>query len=325
MSRLGKTVGARSVLLLLLITVLLRFGFDFGFYALFGEAALLQPEIYYAVIMLKGVLVFGLPVLLFIYLLRPRYTPVLRAKLNYPPFSAAVRVVFAGIVGTFMLEMYSSLWGLLLEWIGIPLWAQNVLLPNNGAQILLAVTALAIFPAVLEELMFRGVLLEGLRREMSFKWALWLTALLFAFMHGSLGGLPTHLALGFMITLLAVRQNNLQLPMLYHFVHNAVSLIMSLYFRNLWENIEFSAQATQELQSQGLAAAVMSMLSMAVLLTYIYWRILRPLLAKENLPDGDAHAHAAPMTYRGRVMTAALVGALLLLLLPWYVLNALPA
>lgn len=325
MSRLEKTVGARSVLLLLLITVLLRFGFDFGFHALFGEESLSQPEIYYTVYMVQGVLVIGLPVFLFIYLLRPRYVPVLKARLGYPPFPMAVRVVLAGMVGTIMLELYSNLWAMLLEQIGVPLRVPEVLLPDNGAQIILAVAALAIFPAVLEELFFRGVLLEGLRREISCKWAVLLTALLFALMHGSILGLPTHLALGLVITLLAVRQNNLQLPMLYHFVHNAVSLVLSLYFRNLWESIEFSAQAAQEIQSQGLAAAIMSILSMAVMLTYIYWRLLRPLIFTSSLPAADTYAAVVPMTSRSRIMTAVLVGVLLLLLLPLYVLSALPA
>ena len=325
MSRLGKTVGARSVLMLLLAAVLLRFGFDIGFHAFLSKEALAKPEIYYAVMLLQGILVIGLPAFLFIYLLRPRYMPVLKAKMSYPSFPAAVRVVFAGIIGTFMLELYSNLWAMLLEIIGVPVWVPDILLPNNGAQIMLAVASLAIFPAVLEELLFRGVLLEGLRREMPLKWAVWLTALLFAFMHGSILGLPTHLTLGLVITLLAVKQNNLQLPMLYHFVHNAVALILSLYFRNVWESIEYSAQATQEIQSQGITAAIMSLLSMAVLLTYIYWRLLRPLIFAQKLPAVNAPVSEIPITGRSRAITIGLISLLLLLLLPMYVLSALPA
>jgi len=312
------------VLLLLLITVLLRYGFDIGFHALISEDALKQPEVYYAVTLLQGVLVIGLPVFLFIYFLRPRYTPVLKVKLSYPPFPVAARVVLAGIVGTFLLDIYSNLWAILLEWIGVPLRIPAVLLPSNGAQILLAVAALAIFPAILEELLFRGVLLEGLRREMPIKWAIWLTALLFAFMHGSILGLPTHLMLGLIITLLAVKQNNLQLPMLYHFVHNAAALILSLYFRNVWESVEFSAQATQEIQGQGLVAAIMSLFSMAALLTYIYWRLLRPLIFVGKLPVEETPANEMLMSGRSRVMTFVLISVLLLLLLPVYVLSALP-
>ena len=325
MSRLGKTVGARSVLLLLLITVLLRFGFDIGFHALISEDALKKPEIYYAVTLLQGILVIGLPVFLFIYFLRPRYTPVLKARLSYPPFPVAARVVLAGIIGTFLLDIYSNLWAILLEWIGVPLWIPDVLLPSNGAQIILAVAALAIFPAILEELLFRGVLLEGLRGEMSLKWAVWLTAVLFAFMHGSIVGLPTHLILGLVITLLAVKQNNLQLPMLYHFVHNAVALILSLYFRNVWESVEYSAQATQEIQAQGLAAAIMSLFSMAALLTYLYWRLLRPLIFVSKLSNVEATTNDMPVTGRGKIITIVLICALLLLLLPLYVRSALPA
>ena len=325
MSRLEKTTGARSVLLLLLITVLLRIGITFGIDLLADMEALNQPEIYYAFTMLQEFIMFGIPLFLFIYLFRPRYTPILKKQMAYPSLTAALRTVLAAVIGAWALELYVSLWSLLLEALKIQLWVPDVALPGNVAQIILAVMAVGITPAILEELLFRGVVLEGLKKELSQKAALWLTALLFAFMHGSLIGLPAHIVLGLVITLLAMRQNNLQLPMIYHFSHNAASLLISLFFRNVMAGVDVQAQAAQTIQGASMLPAVMSVLSMALMATFAFWLLIRPLLA---LPASQKAASAPaeyPMPRRGRSTVIALTAVLLLLMLPWYVLNFFPA
>ncbi len=323
MSRLEKTIGARSVLVLLLITVLLRIGFTFGINWLMDEAALRQPEIYYAFSLIHGAVIFGIPVFTFIYLFRPRYMPVLKTQLAYPSFGAAARTVLAAVVGAWALELYIPLWVMLLDALNIPIWAPDVPLPINGAQIILAVAAVGIMPAILEELLFRGALLEGLKRELTPKAALWLASLLFAFMHGSLAGLPAHIALGLIITLLALRRNNLQLPMLYHFSHNAASLIISIYFRKVMEGVDIEAQA-QAMQGTPMLPAILSVLFMALMATFAFWLLIRPLMATA----GAKKTVSVPQEYsmpRKSLRTVIFLAALLfLLLLPWYVPGIFP-
>ncbi len=325
MSRLEKTVGARSVLLLLLIAVLIRTGFIFGINILVDGQAFEQPENFYALTMIQEILMFGLPVFLFIYLFRPRYTPVLKAQLAFPPFSSAVRTVLAAVIGAWALQLFISLWALMLEALKIRLWSPEVPLPQNGPQTILAIAAVGILPAVLEELLFRGALLEGLKRELPQKAALWLTVLLFAFMHGSLTGLPGHIALGFVITLLALRQNSLQLPMIYHFSHNAATLIISLYFRKAWEGVDVEAEAAQALQGASLAPAVMSVLFMALIAAFVFWLLIRPLLLSPSGQKPESAPAEYAMPHKSRKTVILLTAVLLLLLLPWYVLEFFPA
>jgi membrane protease YdiL (CAAX protease family) len=323
LSRLEKTVGARSVLILLLITVLLRTGLTFGINLLVSEQAFNQTEIYYAFTMLQEIVMFGLPVFAFIYFFRPRYMPVLKKQLAYPAFGAAVRTVLAAVVGAWALQLYISLWSLLLEALNLQMWVQEMPLPENGAQIILALAAVGIVPAVLEELMFRGALLEGLKRELLPKTALILTALLFAFMHGSVTGLPAHVALGLVITLLAIKQNNLQLPMIYHFSHNAASLMISMYFRNAMEGVDLDAQA-QALQGASMLPAVLGVLSMALMATFAFWLLIRPLLKTAGAPKAAVVTAEPSIPHRNHRTVILLTALLFLLLLPWYALDFLP-
>lgn len=323
MSRLEKTVGARSVLVLLIIAVVLQTGLQIGINALVDAQAFRQPENYYALIMLLEILAIGLPVFLFIYLFRPRYAPVLKERLAFPPLSSAVRTVLAAVVGAWATQLFVSLWLLLLEALNIHPQVSDVPLPVNIPQTILAVAAVGVVPAVLEELLFRGALLEGLKRELKPKAAIWLTALLFAFMHGSLAGLPGHIALGLIITLLAIRQNNLQLPMLYHFSHNAASLVINLFFRNVMEAMDMEAQAAQAIEGAALIPALMNVLSMALMAGFAFWLLIRPLITSNGKVAAPVPAQDAAAQPKRRTVILLLV-VLLLLLLPSYVLEFLP-
>ena len=82
MSRLEKTVGARSVLLLLIITVLLKTVFTLGANWLVDAQAFNQPEIYYAFTMLQEFIMFGIPLFVFVYLFH-HHTKYLCRQLVY--------------------------------------------------------------------------------------------------------------------------------------------------------------------------------------------------------------------------------------------------
>ena len=326
LSRLERTIGARSVLILLIITQLLRMTISLftSFVSIeSSQSPFAQPDLYYTLVMLQEALIFGLPVFLFVYLLRPRYVPVLKGQMAFPSLSASMRTVFAAMLGLVMFELYATLWTVLLDMLGLKLIAPPIPLPNNGAQVILAVTAVAILPGVVEELLFRGVLMEGLRRELPIKAAIGLTALLFAFMHGSIAALPVHVALGFILTLLAFRQGNLQLAMIYHFVHNATSLVFCLYLRNVVQSIEVSAQTAEPATITAMLTGILPLLAVT---TLGYVMLMRPLLTappkKETAPAASELTDGKQRWFRGPV--AILLVTLGLLMIPWFALEILP-
>lgn len=88
----------------------------------------------------------------------------------------------------------------------------------------LQLLALAVLPAVLEEALFRGVVLQTLLDSGSRFGAGLLTTLFFSLLHGNLAALPAHLLFGGALTLAAMRTGNLLVPMVMHAVYNASAL-----------------------------------------------------------------------------------------------------
>lgn len=89
-----------------------------------------------------------------------------------------------------------------------------------GWKAALQVTALAIVPAVTEEIFFRGAMLSGLLTGCSRKTAVLLTTAAFALMHGAAAGLPGQLIIGGLLSVLMLRTGSLPLTAAAHAVYN---------------------------------------------------------------------------------------------------------
>lgn len=89
----------------------------------------------------------------------------------------------------------------------------------------------AILPAICEELLFRGLLMESLL-SMGDGTAVFLSGLLFALMHGSVEGLPVHLLMGFVLGFAVLKTGSLRSGILLHFLYNAL-LLLEEYMANV--------------------------------------------------------------------------------------------
>ncbi|MCL2051681.1 MAG: CPBP family intramembrane metalloprotease [Lachnospiraceae bacterium] len=82
----------------------------------------------------------------------------------------------------------------------------------------------AVMPGICEEVLFRGTILFTLKKIKSEFWVMLIVAVIFGLFHLDVYRfLPTAI-LGFVITYLMIRTKNFLLPVLYHFLNNAVSL-----------------------------------------------------------------------------------------------------
>lgn len=92
---------------------------------------------------------------------------------------------------------------------------------TNGWWYILAIVLVGIIPAVVEEFIFRGVILNGLR-----KWDKWpailISALMFCLMHGSVVQFTYTLILGVVLGWVMWETRALWLTILMHFINNAV-------------------------------------------------------------------------------------------------------
>ncbi len=175
-----------------------------------------DPALHYALLALRELVVWGLPALM----LRPWKSAVYpKVKRWFLPCAGAFAL---GLAAQGALMTVTSRWA---QWLGLEL--SRMLLPANGAQWLLAVLALVIVPAAAEEAFFRGGLLTALSERAAPWAAAMLSTALFALMHGSLAGLPAHLAASLLCTLCMMRWGRLRFSVSFHLGYNAAALLLA--------------------------------------------------------------------------------------------------
>ena len=115
-------------------------------------------------------------------------------------------------------------WQIIESRISKVLQARTEAAADGAGEWCLQLLALAVLPAVLEEALFRGVVLQTLLDSGSRFGAWLLTTLFFSLLHGNLAALPAHLLFGGALTLAEMRTGNLLVPMVMHAVYNASAL-----------------------------------------------------------------------------------------------------
>ncbi len=100
---------------------------------------------------------------------------------------------------------------------------------------LLNILVIAVLPALLEEMVFRGYILRTLR-PYGDGLAVAVSALLFGLMHGNIMQVPFAFVVGLALGWLYVTSDNIWLPIFVHFLNNALSISMDYLGRFLPED-----------------------------------------------------------------------------------------
>jgi sodium transport system permease protein len=96
---------------------------------------------------------------------------------------------------------------------------------------------IALIPAIVEELLFRGLILSSLLQEKSVKTGLILSSFMFAAMHFSLIKLIPTFLLGLVFAYTVYKTKSVFSGIILHFINNAVAVWTTYYFQNY--DIEF--------------------------------------------------------------------------------------
>ncbi|MBE5735004.1 MAG: CPBP family intramembrane metalloprotease [Clostridiales bacterium] len=141
-------------------------------------------------------------------------------------------ILFAILIGVICITFFSNISNLfdtLLELIGFnPDDNINVRTDNIGF-LFLNILMLGLLPAIFEDLIFRGIIFTGLKSENSTRFAVIVSALLFAIMHGSLQQTFYQFIIGIILALVMNFTGNIIYPIITHLTNNAIVLI-SHYF-----------------------------------------------------------------------------------------------
>ena len=144
------------------------------------------------------------------------------------PWKTYMVLLVVGIVSLFGINYFIGAVDNFLDLIGYPLQSGINVDPTSLPLYLLSVLLMAVIPAICEELLFRGVVLHGLRSRFSDWGAILLSAIMFALMHGNLQQLVYPFILGAIMGWLVLRTGSLVSSILVHFINNF--LVVTLNF-----------------------------------------------------------------------------------------------
>lgn len=116
----------------------------------------------------------------------------------------------------------------------------------------------AVLPAILEEMVFRGYVLQSLR-SYGDPIAVVISALLFGLMHGNLLQLPFAFLLGLVFGYVVVQTGNIWIAVVVHFLNNAMSVLLqqaSFYFPTPEQQNQLAWAVFLTISVVGLLAAI---------------------------------------------------------------------
>ena len=136
-----------------------------------------------------------------------------------------------GILCVFLFNPIISLWEQLLSLIGYDISGELPMPLDSIGMLILAIFAVALIPAICEEFLYRGLVLNGLR-----KYGVWVSvltsALLFSLMHMNLQQLPYTFILGVIFGLIVYYTRNIWLSIIMHFLNNATAILIMYFATN---------------------------------------------------------------------------------------------
>ena len=175
--------------------------------------------------------VFALPMLVFILLRGQGYARVLRLRAPRPNhLSLLIAAFFALISGCILLSLLCG--G--IDSLGNSTTAYETVPAPNILYGICMTVVLAVLPAVLEELFFRGIVVAEYERRGGIR-AVLMSALLFALCHFDLRNLPVYLLSGVLFAIVLFATDSLFATMALHVCYNAVSLFGQRYLNALYE------------------------------------------------------------------------------------------
>ena len=148
----------------------------------------------------------------------------------------------------------------------------------NWATFLIQLTTVAILPAICEEFLHRGVLLNGLK-EIGIKKAILISSLMFGLLHFNINQFFYATILGMLMALVSVVSKSIYPAMIIHFTNNAVSVDLSSAESYGWFGKNFYNYLNNFLQSNNafltFLACFAFLVLVVVLLIYLVSKLFR--------------------------------------------------
>lgn len=182
-------------------------------------------------------------------------------------------------------------------------------------QLSLALLTVAIYPAISEELLFRGIIQASFIKKLKPFFAILLTSVLFGMFHMSITLLVGTTLIGALLGILAYKTKSIFPAMIAHFSNNLIALIVSFSLRSTTDGVQGGIPTLQEVFSEpgwlmGLIASfIMICISLLVVICLI-------LLIKKPSGKNEVKGDLLPQSEKVKVTSflTFLPGILVILL-----------
>lgn len=217
----------------------------------------------------------GLPVVLGLLLFRKKLSRTAPTLPMTAGGTAAATVI--GLGGCMGVNFVAAYVATVFENFGIPQAEGLRAMDATPQSLALNLAVMALFPAVLEELLFRVCILQTLRRYGD-RLAIVLSAVLFGAIHGGMAQSVFAFLVGLILGWLVVATGNPWNAVILHFVNNALSVVL-----------QYAALRLSEAVGMLLNACVIYGASLAAVVTLVICLVRRaPFLRLPPRGDGDA-------------------------------------
>jgi membrane protease YdiL (CAAX protease family) len=221
-----------SLLLMYVVNIIAIYPLYFLAGALFPEQFLNEhwTDIYNGIMLLVNIPMLLLPCLVIIFWVRIPKSVALPMRKPQMSLLVAGFFVYLGsvIVGSFLATFVSNLMERLFGYVPV---MPDISPPESGVGFVIYFLFMAVVPAVFEELLFRGAILQSLRR-FGDGFALLISAILFGIIHGNLVQAPNAFVLGIAIGFFVLKTGSLWTGILIHFFNNSMVLLFDFLVRH---------------------------------------------------------------------------------------------
>lgn len=231
----------------LLTFILLTFLTVFVFYVLSQYFGVVTDSLYgnlWVNVTQSVLLEVGFLTLFFVYNKRKKIDFFAASRLK---FKFDQKIFWPIVILSIVLVLSSvNLTGMFNFWMagGVPQSAVSV--PDGNVwELFFSVLFVALLPAVCEELVFRGMIYNALRRKFGVALSVILSAIMFALIHFSIFQTIHQLILGVVLALIVYVTGSIVYAMIFHFLNNFIVLIFS-YFSSLSTAVTFDGFGTVE-------------------------------------------------------------------------------
>ena len=137
------------------------------------------------------------------------------------------------IIGYILTAGLQSMWVGLFSLLGANVRAVSAI--SSDMPLAVSVLAVAVTPAICEEVFFRSAMQPLYQINMRPWQAIIIVGALFGLMHGQIYALPGHLFLGIMMSALVYFTGSVWTSMLYHLLHNFISVMATHFLQYLYD------------------------------------------------------------------------------------------